>query len=43
MDKVKVGLIGRDISYTYLNTLTQFSIIEMVGCSDLIQKEQGAS
>ena len=43
VDKVKVGLIGSgNISYTYLNTLTQFSIIEMVGCSDLIPEKSKA-
>ena len=41
---VKVALIGSgNISYTYLNTLTnRFSIIEMVGCSDLIPEKSKA-
>ena len=43
-DKVKVALIGSgNISYTYLNTLTtQFNIIDMVGCSDLIPEKSKA-
>ena len=41
LKKVKVGLVGSgNISYTYLNTLTQLNIIDMVGCSDLIPEEQ---
>lgn len=41
--KVKVGVIGSgNISYTYLNTLTQFSIVEVVGCSDLIPEKSKA-
>ena len=38
---VKVALIGSgNISYTYLNTLTSgFSIIDVVGCSDLIPEK----
>ena len=43
LKKVKVGLIGSgNISYTYLNTLTKFSIIDMVGCSDLIPEKSKA-
>jgi predicted dehydrogenase len=42
--KVKVALIGSgNISYTYLNTLTtQFDIIDLVGCSDLIPEKSKA-
>ena len=41
---VKVGIIGSgNISYTYLNTLTSgFSIIEVKGCSDLVQEKSKA-
>ena len=41
---VKVGLIGSGaISYTYLTNLTNtFSIIDMVGCSDLIPERSKA-
>ena len=41
---VKVALIGSgNISYTYLNTLTSgFSIIDVVGCSDLIPEKSKA-
>ena len=41
---VKVALIGSgNISYTYLNTLTSgFSIIDFVGCSDLISEKSKA-
>ncbi len=41
---VKVALIGSgNISYTYLNTLTSgFSIVEVVGCSDLIPEKSKA-
>lgn len=41
---VKVALIGSgNISYTYLNTLTSgFSIIDFVGCSDLIPEKSAA-
>ncbi len=41
---VKVALIGSgNISYTYLNTLTSgFSIIDLVGCSDLIPEKSKA-
>ena len=41
---VKVALIGSgNISYTYLNTLTSgFSIIDFVGCSDLIPEKSKA-
>ena len=41
---VKVGLIGSgNISYTYLNTLTKdWSIIDVVGCSDLIPEKSKA-
>lgn len=41
---VKVALIGSgNISYTYLNTLTQgFNIIDLVGCSDLIPEKSKA-
>ena len=42
---VKVALIGSgNISYTYLNTLVNggFSIIDVVGCSDLIPERSKA-
>jgi len=41
---VKVALIGSgNISYTYLNTLTSgFSIIDLVGCSDLVPERSKA-
>ncbi|MCL2093553.1 MAG: Gfo/Idh/MocA family oxidoreductase [Treponema sp.] len=42
---VKVAVIGSgNISYTYLNTLTSgmFSIIDVVGCSDLIPEKSKA-
>ncbi|MCL2421402.1 MAG: Gfo/Idh/MocA family oxidoreductase [Defluviitaleaceae bacterium] len=42
---VKVALIGSgNISYTYLNTLVNgnFSIVDMVGCSDLIPERSKA-
>ena len=41
---VKVAIIGSgNISYTYMNTLTSgFSIIELIGCSDLIPEKSKA-
>jgi predicted dehydrogenase len=41
---VKVAIIGSgNISYTYMNTLTSgFSIVELVGCSDLIPEKSKA-
>jgi predicted dehydrogenase len=41
---VKTAIIGSgNISYTYMNTLTSgFSIIELVGCSDLIPEKSKA-
>ena len=41
---MKVGVIGSgNIAYTYLNTLTSgFSIIEVVGCSDLVPEKSKA-
>jgi predicted dehydrogenase len=45
MKKVKVALIGSgNISYIYLNTLVHggFSIVDMVGCSDLIPEKSKA-
>jgi predicted dehydrogenase len=45
MKKVKVALIGSgNISYIYLNTLKHggFSIIDLVGCSDLVPEKAAA-
>ena len=45
MKPVKCALIGSgDISYTYLNTLVRggFTIVDMVGCSDLIPERSKA-
>ena len=41
---VKVAIIGSgNISYTYLNTLTQeWNIVEVVGCSDLVPEKSAA-
>ncbi|MCL2604937.1 MAG: Gfo/Idh/MocA family oxidoreductase [Defluviitaleaceae bacterium] len=45
MKKVKVALIGSgNISYIYLNTLVNggFSIVEVVGCSDIVPEKSKA-
>ncbi|MCL2059251.1 MAG: Gfo/Idh/MocA family oxidoreductase [Oscillospiraceae bacterium] len=41
---VKVALVGAgNISYTYLNTLSKgFNIIDLVGCSDLVEEKSKA-
>ena len=41
---VKIGIIGSgNISYTYLNTLTSgFSIVEVIGCSDIYPEKSKA-
>lgn len=44
VERVKVALVGSgNISYTYMNTLTtEFSIVDFIGCSDLIPEKSKA-